>query len=155
MGRLWAARPGDTATIASGTTVTVTSSVTVGSKTSAVGAAVTVSGASSSSYGTLVVHNGVTLTLRGYDTSTNVLMLINQYGTFAGGGVATDYKCSVGASGFGAGTSDNAPTTDYFGTGRPQNQGYDIGFFESIGSAAAPWRLAFDRSQSRRAVWAW
>jgi hypothetical protein len=55
---------------------------TVGSNASGIGHAVAIQGASSSSYGKLQVASGVTLTLRGYDTTSNTLMLIGQYGIF-------------------------------------------------------------------------
>ena len=89
---------GDTATVANGHTVTVDVNTTVGSKASGVGHAVAINGASSGSYGTLLVSSGVTLTLRGFDTGSNTLMLINRYALFsplAGstvlGDVATDF----------------------------------------------------------------
>jgi hypothetical protein len=40
------------------------------------------------------------------------------------------YKVTAGSSALDAGTSDNAPVTDYFGTTRPQGASVDIGFFE-------------------------
>jgi hypothetical protein len=93
---------GDTATIASGTTVTVDTAVTVGSNASGIGAAVTIAGASSSSYGVLQMTNsGASLTLQGYDTTTNTLMTVNRYGQYnqsAGtlyGSVASDYGSIV------------------------------------------------------------
>lgn len=73
---------GDTATIANGHVVTVNANVTVGNKAAAAGRAITINGASSSSYGTLVVPNGVTLTLRGYDVGTNAAGYVNRYGLF-------------------------------------------------------------------------
>ena len=97
---------GDTATIASGTTVTVDTAVTVGSNASGIGAAVTIAGASSSSYGVLQMTNsGASLTLQGYDTTTNFLMLVNHWGQYnqsAGtlyGSVASDYGSIIRLNG--------------------------------------------------------
>jgi hypothetical protein len=74
---------GDTATIANGTTVTVDTNVTVGSNSSGIGAAVTINGASSSSYGTLqMTSSGASLTLQGFDKTTNTLMTVNRYGQY-------------------------------------------------------------------------
>jgi hypothetical protein len=73
---------GDTATIASGTTVTVDQNTVVGSNSSAIGNAITIQGSSASTYGVLQVGAGVIVTLRGYDTTQNTLMLINRYGQF-------------------------------------------------------------------------
>ena len=67
---------GDTATINSGHTVTVDSTVTVGSNAAAVGHAVTVNG-------TLTVDSGVTLILKGYDVTSNRAMQIDAGATFA------------------------------------------------------------------------
>lgn len=73
---------GDTVTIGNGHTVVVDANTTVGSKAAAVGHAVTINGSTSSSYGKLQVADGVTLTLRGFDTTTNTLMLVNRFGWF-------------------------------------------------------------------------
>ena len=73
---------GDSAVIASGSTVTVKTNTVVGSNVSAVGSAITINGSSPSSFGTLIVSGGVSLTLRGYDRVNNLEMLIKQYGRF-------------------------------------------------------------------------
>lgn len=73
---------GDTFTVGSGHTVTVDVSATIGANGSNVGHAFTLAGASSSSFGTLIVNSGVTLTLRGNDTTSNTMGLINQYAQF-------------------------------------------------------------------------
>lgn len=73
---------GDTFTVGSGHTVTVDVNATIGANGSNVGHAFTLAGASSSSFGTLIVNSGVTLTLRGNDTTSNTMGLINQYAQF-------------------------------------------------------------------------
>jgi len=73
---------GDSAVIASSSTVTVNTNTVVGSNMSAVGTAITINGSSPSLFGTLIVSGGATLTLRGYDRVTNQEMLIKQYGRF-------------------------------------------------------------------------
>lgn len=74
---------GDTIIVAAGDTIIVDISIQLGSKASGVGHAFTINGSNSSSYGTLQVASGVTLTLQGYDTGSNTLGYINQYGLFA------------------------------------------------------------------------
>jgi hypothetical protein len=73
---------GDIATIGNGHVVTVDVNTTVGSNSSSVGKAITISGSSSSSFGKLIVADGVTLTLKGNDGTTNAAMYINRYGQF-------------------------------------------------------------------------
>lgn len=97
---------GDTAAIASGTTVTVDVNTVMGSNGSAVGNAITINGSSPSSFGTLIVNSGVTLTLRGYDRTSNMEMLISQYGQFLpqpGSTIladcATDGQCVINNNG--------------------------------------------------------
>ncbi len=72
--------------------------ILLGSNASGIGHAVTLNGASSGSYGKLIVDSGATLYLRGFDTTSNTLMLVNRYARFepaAGativGSVAGDY----------------------------------------------------------------
>lgn len=71
---------GDTVTIANGNTVTVTTNTTVGA-TAGAAHGVLISGSSIFSYGKLVVNDGVTLTLKGVDT-TWYAMKISRYGQF-------------------------------------------------------------------------
>lgn len=90
-----AAKPGagDIAIISSGHTVTVDEDTTVGDKSSGVGRAVRVQATDSTTYGVLVVPNGVTLTLRGYDTGTNLCGQVDRYAKFkveAGGALVLD-----------------------------------------------------------------
>ena len=73
---------GDTAVIASGHAVTVDANVTVGSNSSGVGHAITIQATNSTTYGKLIVADGVTLTLKGYDESSNTAMYIARYGLF-------------------------------------------------------------------------
>ena len=77
-------KPGanDTAIIATGHTVVVDENTTVGSNAGAVGHAITIQATNASIYGALTVNAGVTLTLRGYDLTTNTCMAVNQYGKF-------------------------------------------------------------------------
>ena len=51
-------------------------------------------------------------------------------------GVAADYHLGTGSSCVDAGTSDNAPSDDFFGTARPARSGYDIGFSEEPASTS-------------------
>ena len=46
----------------------------------------------------------------------------------------TDFSLQAGSPAINAGTSTNAPSTDYIGTARPQGAGYDIGAYEYIAS---------------------
>ena len=71
---------GDTAVIATGHTVTVDENTTVGATTGTV-AGVTINGTNSTTYGTLQVADGVTLTLKGVN-STYPALLINRYAIF-------------------------------------------------------------------------
>jgi hypothetical protein len=80
---------GDTVTIAVGHVITVDTNTTIGSNASGVGHAITIAGTSSTVFGKLVVPSGVTLTLRGFDSSTNTMMRVNQYGRFEGQSGAT------------------------------------------------------------------
>lgn len=73
---------GDTVTIGNGHTVVVDVDSIAGSNSANVGHAITINGSSSSSYGTLQVPSGVNLELRGRDTTSNLMMLINRYGLF-------------------------------------------------------------------------
>lgn len=73
---------GDVIVIANGHVVTVDANITLGDKVSSVGDAITINGASSASFGTLKVNAGVSLTLRGKDTTSNRTGLVNRYGTF-------------------------------------------------------------------------
>ncbi len=82
--------------------VAVDVATTVGSTTAAVGPGVTINGTSATQMGYLIVVSGVTLTLQGYDASTNAMMKINRYGTFAPqagstvvGSCTSDYKSVV------------------------------------------------------------
>jgi len=93
---------GDTITIVSGAVIVQDVNRTYGSNASSVGHAITINGASSSSFGTYQVADGVSLTLRGTDLTTNTLMLVNRYGTFAPqpgttiiGDVAGDYTSFI------------------------------------------------------------
>jgi len=70
---------GDTAVIATGHTVTVDENTIVGSNAAAVGHAITIQATNAATYGKLIVAAGITLTLRGYDTANNTMMLINRY----------------------------------------------------------------------------
>jgi len=56
---------------------------------------------------------------------------------------ANDLKFTAGSPVQNAGTSDNAPSTDYYGTTRPQGAGVDIGFYEAIVSANTPLKRWF------------
>jgi hypothetical protein len=73
---------GDTITIAATDTITQDVNRIYGSKAGAVGHAVTINGTSSSTFGTFKVNAGVTLTLRGFDTASNTMMLVNQFAQF-------------------------------------------------------------------------
>ena len=80
-------------------------------------------------------------------TDTGITVTVNKSPTgnpnFACAGlsnVATDYQWSAGSPCQDAGTSDNAPSTDYFGTSRPQGAANDIGFYELI-AATGGFRL--------------
>jgi hypothetical protein len=71
-------------------------------------------------------------------TDSNITVSVNKSPTtnpnFNGSGlsnVASDYQWASGSA-KDAGTSDNAPSTDYFGTARPQGSAIDIGFFEIL-----------------------
>jgi hypothetical protein len=72
----------DIIVIVSGADITVDIDIILGSNISGVGVAATINGASTSSYGILRVASGVTLTLAGYDTSSNAAFLSNRYGKF-------------------------------------------------------------------------
>lgn len=72
---------GDTIIAAPGHVVLIDVDADLGSSTSAVGHAITIQGTSSSVYGEVRVADGVTLTLRGYNTS-NQLMYVQRYGKF-------------------------------------------------------------------------
>ena len=77
----------------------------------------------------------------------------NWAGTFPGGlptGVANDYKTTTGGSGIDAGTTDNAPAADYFGTARPQGTAYDIGFYECAGGSRSDLSLRLGRPAAGR-----
>ena len=94
--------PGDTATIATGHVVTVDADVTLGSNTASVGHAITINASSSSAFGTLRLATGASLTLRGTDTTTNTLMLVNRHARFEPqpgstilGDVASDYASVI------------------------------------------------------------
>ena len=78
-------------------------------------------------------------------TDTGITVAVNHSPTgnpgFTGSGlssVAADYKWSAGSPCQDAGTNDNAPSTDYFGTSRPQGSAIDLGFFEIIAGGFAP-----------------
>lgn len=73
---------GDLAIIANGAIITVDVDTTFGATTS-VGIGVTINGASAVSFGTLRVASGVTLTMRGFNNTTNAAMQINAFGLFA------------------------------------------------------------------------
>lgn len=73
---------GDTAVIATGHTVTVDENTTVGSNEAAVGHGITVNG-------TLNHAPGSILTLRGYDTTSNLAMMVNEGGTWSPSSGAT------------------------------------------------------------------
>jgi len=131
---------GDSAIVATGHTVTVDENTTVGSKAGAIGHAVAINATNSTTYGKLVVNSGVTLTLRGFDTTSNTLMFINRYAKFEPspgsiilGDVASDgqsliknngHLAAVGASGnhitFSVPVANtnwnNSATVDYAGT---------------------------------------
>jgi len=93
---------GDKAIISTGHTVVVDSNTTVGSNAGAVGHAITINATNSTTYGKLVVSDGISLTLRGFDLTSNTMMLINQYGVFEPapgatviGDVAGDYTSFI------------------------------------------------------------
>jgi hypothetical protein len=44
---------------------------------------ITINGTNASTYGKLIVNAGVSLTIKGYDLSTNAAMVINQYANFS------------------------------------------------------------------------
>lgn len=98
---------GDIIVIASGHIVhwdvgltTAGAGVLLGSNAGAVGHAVTINGASSVSFGTLIVDSGATLYLRGFDTTTNTLMLVNRFGQFnpaSGSTVTGDVAADFGS----------------------------------------------------------
>jgi hypothetical protein len=73
---------GDTATIATGHTVTVAASVTVGANGSGVGDAIAINATDATTFGKLIVNDGVTLTLKGFGTASNRAMIINRYAQF-------------------------------------------------------------------------
>ena len=72
----------DVITVVSGDTVNVDVSCALGSSAVADGPAITINGTSNVSFGTLTCTAGVTLTLSGFDTTTNYVMKVNQYGNF-------------------------------------------------------------------------
>ncbi len=51
---------------------------------------------------------------------------------------ATDFHLQLGSPAIDAGTSTNAPNTDYADTSRPQGSGYDIGAYEYLSSTGSP-----------------
>ena len=78
-------------------------------------------------------------------TDTSITVAVNHSPTgnpgFAGSGlssVAADYQWAAGSPCQDAGTSDNASSTDYFGTSRPQGSAVDLGFFEILAGGFAP-----------------
>lgn len=73
---------GDTAVIATGHAVVVDENTTVGSNAAAVGHGIRIQATNATTYGQLSVAAGVTLTLRGFDTVNNTMMLIDRYAKF-------------------------------------------------------------------------
>lgn len=89
---------GDTIVVVNGAFVLQDYNLTEGSKTAGVGHAFTVNGTSNVTFGTYKVASGVTLTLRGFDLTTNTLGLVNRWAQFIPlpgstvlGDVASDY----------------------------------------------------------------
>lgn len=78
-----APRNGDLVVIQAGDTITVDQNMTWGSNQAKLGHAFTLNGTSSSVFATLQVNSGVTLTLKGYDTTNNTLGLINRFALFS------------------------------------------------------------------------
>jgi hypothetical protein len=73
---------GDIAIITSGHTVTVAANATVGSNSANVGDAVEIRATDSTTFGKLIVNDGVTLTLKGNDDTSNTAMEIDRYAVF-------------------------------------------------------------------------
>ena len=71
---------GDIITVVNGAKITDDINISLGSKASGVGNAFTVQGASSSNYGELIIPDGVTLTVAGYDINANKLGNVARYG---------------------------------------------------------------------------
>ena len=79
------------------------------------------------------------------DSSITVAVNMSPAGNpnFSGSGlsnVATDYQWTSGAA-KDAGTSDNAASTDYWGTSRPQGSGVDMGFYEVLAGGGLMFHL--------------
>jgi hypothetical protein len=73
---------GDTVVVASGHTLTIDEDCSLGSNSSGVGHAFNVQATDSTTFGTLIVADGVTMTLKGYDTGSNTLGYIARYAKF-------------------------------------------------------------------------
>lgn len=93
---------GDIAVIATGHTVTVDENTTVGDNASGIGHAIDIQATNASVFGKLVVNSGVTLTLRGFDGTSNTLMQIDRFAKFEpasgstiSGDTAGDYSSFV------------------------------------------------------------
>jgi len=74
---------GDTTVVTSGHSVVVDISIVLGNNGSNVGHAFTINGTNPTTYGTLTVSPGVTLTLRGTDTTSNTLGYVYRYARFS------------------------------------------------------------------------
>jgi len=93
---------GDIVVVATGHTLTFDANYTLGSKSANVGDALTINATDAVTFGKVVVNDGVTLTLRGTDTTSNRLAFIHQYALFAPnpgativGDVASDYASII------------------------------------------------------------
>lgn len=161
---------GDIVVIANGHTVhwdtaltTAGAGVLLGSNAGAVGAAVTINGTSIGSFGKLIVDSGATLYLRGFDTGTNTLMLVNRFGQFnpAGGSTVTgdvagdftsiiDNKGQISAIGTAGNlVTFNSPAANYswansivaeaFPNDSATSWPYDPANSIAVGSLSKPW----------------
>lgn len=73
---------GDTIVVATGHTLTIDTSISLGSKAGAGGHAITIQATSAAVFGKVVVNNGVVLNLQGFDRTANSCMIINQHAKF-------------------------------------------------------------------------